>query len=278
MTGHPYAIVSVVNRTMIAAPLAVLVLTVACGPTKTAAPNATFSEPAPSVSPVSGPALKRIWHIPGTGAQMWDENVYGTATIGNTVVATAANSQLDFIDGTTGRITGRVPGLGINPTAPAGDTIRYVSPATDGQGRPLVVVHTGEASAPIGAWPDDDKPGLERVYDTAGRLIWKSATDGARYDGGYVAEPQAIGHQNSLGKDEYRMTIRTTSGRVVAHWPLPVGRCPTTILPLPMEMTRPRSDTSRPYDRVCSWRLAGRRGHTRTRSSWSTCPGRARRG
>lgn len=186
----------------IAIPLAALtLLTGACGSGETPA-----GVRPPIVSPSGGPALKRVWQI---------KRPSGLATvIGNVVVTEDARGGLDFVDGGTGRITGRV--------AEYDDTVDgpFLTGAIDNRGRPLVTVHTGEHVNLDNSIQDDYATGLENVYDTTGRLVWKSDTDEARYDGGYVAKPQEDG-KNSDGEFTYRMQVRAPSGKIVDGWPLP---------------------------------------------------------
>lgn len=173
----------------ITAPMtALILLTGACGPsTKTAAPKPTPSDPVPAVSPAAGPALKRVWQVPNTE---FGAGFRGNLALGNVVLGRAEGNDKEtlFIDGKTGRITGRAASSFSSDTAAAA--------ATDARGRPVVVVNT--------------RPKLS-VYDTNGRLLGRAPGDYSLYAGGYYMRYKA----------KSGLVIRTLSGHQVARLPRP---------------------------------------------------------
>lgn len=203
------------NLIKLTAPLAALtLLTAACGPfTKTAgqAPARTPSrtvtptDPVPAVSPSGGPSLQRVWQVPASTVNVKPSSLRFPAVAGNIVVAQATGKQneLVFIDGTTGRVTGRVSGLK--------DVLHMeVDAAADKRGHPLVQLSRGEF---------DDRESA--VYEPTGRLVWRSKSPDEQFVGGYVAETSSTGKKfhdaAHATEDVYKTVIRTLSGHVVGH-------------------------------------------------------------
>lgn len=117
-----------------------------------------------------GPVLKSVWHVPSTTV-----NVLNAGVAGNVVVSAASRARGDtvFIDGTTGRITGRAtrrPGQDDGGGSGRGAIRDDASAATDARGRPLVA---------LGDTPNDDTANdAWLVYDTSGHLVWPAPADG----------------------------------------------------------------------------------------------------
>lgn len=180
----------------ITAPLtALILLTSACGFKDFADPH-----PTPTLSPGGGPGLEQVWRNSDLEA-----NPFGLKIAGNIVVADTedGSNQTAFIDGTTGKVTGR-----------AKTGLAYldldVRAATDKEGRPLVAFDTDNIDAPATK---------EKVYDEQGHLVWQATSSDASYAGGFVAESDRLG-------GSHRLLIQTPSGRTLARLPLPRSYSP----------------------------------------------------
>lgn len=168
---------------------AVTLVTCACSPT---------DKKAPPKSTHGAPVLTRVWQVPRTVAKLEHPTAENSPIAGNTVVAQdpEKSNGLVFIDGTTGRITGRVSGI-------PGAARANASTASDEHGRPLVAVTvTGS----------DPAKTVRRVYDTTGHLVWKSRIHVAQYAGGYVIEAKP-----SCG-NKSRVVIHKPHGPVAGSW------------------------------------------------------------
>lgn len=129
-------------------------------------PSATAThQPVPQVSP-GALSLRAAWHLKPRGQAT--EVTVGDALVVVTPDPQHANERvLTFVDAATGRIRTRVR------HAPRGTT----RVTTDRHGRPTLVLDIGGKAL--------SGPHRERVYDTNGKLVWRSHAAGVRYIGGY---------------------------------------------------------------------------------------------